>query len=321
MSRVSRVIVTGAAGFVGSTLVDRLLALDHDVLAVDCFTDYYDRRQKERNLAHARTSTRFRLIEGDLFDLDLAPLLAGVDYVFHLAAQAGVRASWGATFGGYIHNNIAATQRLLEAAKDSQIKKLVYASSSSVYGDAKELPVTEDTLPRPVSPYGVTKLAAEHLCSLYATVYGVPVVSLRLFTVYGPRQRPDMSIQRFLSACLSGDTITIFGDGMQTRDFTFVDDVVDAHLSALEAPPADLVFNVCGGTRISINDLLKLIQEVSGHSLTIEYEEAARGDARHTLGDNSRAGGALGFQPRFRLAEGLAKQWDWIRQGEAPASR
>ncbi|MDZ4278761.1 MAG: NAD-dependent epimerase/dehydratase family protein, partial [Dehalococcoidia bacterium] len=200
---MTRVLVTGAAGFVGSHLVERLLGLDYEVAGIDCFTDYYDRARKEQNIAPARANPGLRFIEGDLLSVDLDELLDGVTWVFHPAGQAGVRASWGATFAEYVRNNITATQLLLEAARRSQIENFVYASSSSVYGNATELPVTEETLPRPVSPYGVTKLAAEHLCSLYASVYGLPAVSLRLFTVYGPRQRPDMLIQHLLTAALS----------------------------------------------------------------------------------------------------------------------
>jgi nucleoside-diphosphate-sugar epimerase len=318
---MTKSIVTGAAGFIGSHLADRLLDLDHQVVGVDCFTDYYARPLKDDNIAHARSNASFRLVEGDLLDLDLDALLHGVDYVFHVAGQAGVRASWGTTFAEYVRNNITATQRLLEAAKGSAIAKLVYSSSSSVYGDAKELPVTEETLPRPVSPYGVTKLAAEHLCSLYARLYGLPAVSLRLFTVYGPRQRPDMAIQRFLSAALGKETLTIFGDGMQTRDFTFVGDVIEAHVLATKAPPDERIFNVCGGSQISVNELLALVQEVTGRTLRVEYAEAARGDARHTLGDHSRARRALGFRPRVRPADGVAAQWQWLHEsgrGEYP---
>lgn len=307
-----RSVVTGAAGFVGSHLVDRLLELGHQVVGVDCFTDYYDRRLKEANLTQAQMDASFHLVEDDLCCLDLDRLLGGADHVFHLAGQAGVRPSWGKNFAEYTRNNISATQRLLEAAKGAQLKKLVFASSFSVYGDAKQLPATEETLPRPISPYGVTKLAAEHLCSLYAQVYGLPAVSLRLFTVYGPRQRPDMAIQRFLSAALCEEPVTIFGDGAQTRDFTSVGDVIEAHVLALEAPADERVFNVCGGSRVSVNELLTLVQEVTGQRLRIEHAQAARGDARHTLGDNSRARRALGFCPRVRLADGLAAQWRWL---------
>ncbi len=309
---MTRSVVTGAAGFVGSHLVERLLALGHDVVGVDCFTDYYDRRAKESNVAAARANGSFQLIEEDLCALDLERLLDGVEYVFHLAGQAGVRPSWGASFAGYVRHNISATQRLLEAAKDARLQQFVFASSSSVYGDAQELPVSEQALPRPVSPYGVTKLAAEHLCSLYGRLFELPVVSLRLFTVYGPRQRPDMAIRRFLTAALRDEPVTVFGDGEQTRDFTFVGDVVDAHVLAMQAPAGECVFNVCGGSTISVRALLELIERVTGRRLRIEHVEAAPGDARHTLGDNSRGREALGFAPKVSLEEGIEKQWSWV---------
>lgn len=313
---MTRSIVTGAAGFVGSHLAERLLAAGHDVTGVDCFTDYYSRRAKESNVAAARSNQSFQLIEDDLCAIDLDRLLDGVDFVFHLAGQAGVRPSWGASFGQYVRHNISATQRLLEAAKDARLQKFVFASSSSVYGNAKELPVNEQTLPQPVSPYGVTKLAAEHLCSLYGQLFDLSVVSLRLFTVYGPRQRPDMAIRNFLTAALRDETITVYSDGEQTRDFTFVADVVDAHVLAMDAPPGDRVYNVCGGSRISISGLLELIEKTTGRKLHIEHADAARGDARHTLGDNSRAQEALGFAPKASLPEGVAAEWAWLKEDQ-----
>ncbi len=306
-----RSVVTGAAGFIGSHVVDRLLTLGHDVTGVDCFTDYYDRAFKEANIEEARTNAKFQLLEDDLVTMDLPALLDGANYVFHQAGQAGVRPSWGAHFSGYIRNNIDATQRLLEAAKDAKLTKFVFASSSSIYGDARELPVTEETIPQPISPYGVTKLAAEHLCSLYAKIYDLPTISLRYFTVYGPRQRSEMAIQHFLSACRSGETVSMFGDGTQTRDFTFVDDIVEANVRAMEASGPTVV-NVCGGSRISLNDLLELLQETSGRPLHVEREPAAQGDAKHTFGDNSLAHRVLGFEPRTTLAQGVAAQWRWL---------
>ena len=326
---MTRSVVTGAAGFVGSHLTERLLALGHDVTGIDSFTDYYGRDRKDRNLAPARahvaSQAGFRFVEDDLLTTDLGALLAGADYVFHLAGQAGVRPSWGDSFGSYIDNNIAVTQRLLEALKGTSIRKLVFASSSSVYGNAEQLPVTEETLPQPVSPYGVTKLAAEHLCSLYAQVYGVPAVMLRLFTVYGPRQRPDMAFQRFLTAAANDESITVYGDGSQTRDFTFVGDIVEAFVLAMDAPPdapADAhtgagVFNVCGGTRISLADAIELVRKVTGRPLPVEHEQAARGDARHTFGDHSRATRALGYRPATTLADGIEAQWRWLRESVA----
>ena len=311
---MTKSIVTGAAGFVGSHLTDRLLAMGHEVVGIDSFTDSYARHLKERNLSDAKGHERFQFIDGDLLDIDLDALLVSADHVFHLAGQAGVRPSWGSQFAVYLRNNIAATQRLLEAAKRAQLRTFVFASSSSIYGNAKRLPVTEETLPQPISPYGVTKLAAEHLCSLYHRVYRVPAVSLRYFTAYGPRQRPEMAIQRFLSASMNGEQVTIFGDGTQTRDFTFVGDVVEANVRALEAPADERIFNVCGGSRISVNDLIELVGEATGKPLAIQYEPAAKGDALHTLGDNSLAQQHLGFSPKTSLADGVAAQWRWLNE-------
>jgi UDP-glucose 4-epimerase len=307
---VTKSIVTGAAGFVGSHLTESLLQQGHTVVAIDCFTDYYDRARKVRNLAGARAHASFELIEADLCEIDLSTILDGASCVFHLAGQAGVRPSWGGQFGEYVRNNISATQRLLEAVKGRPIK-IVFASSSSVYGDAEALPARETALPCPVSPYGVTKLAAEHLCSLYGKLYGLSITSLRLFTVYGPRQRPDMAIQRFLSAALLNEPITVFGDGEQTRDFTFAGDVVRAHeLAARGDAPG--VYNICGGSRISIRDLLSLIETTTGRSLRIDYQPPARGDARHTFGDYTSASKHLGYQPATSLADGIAAQWSWL---------
>lgn len=314
---MTKSIVTGAAGFVGSHLTDRLLAMGHEVVGVDSFTDSYARHLKERNLSAAKGHGRFQLIDGDLLDIELDALLVSADHVFHLAGQAGVRPSWGSQFAVYLRNNIAATQRLLEAAKRAQLRTFVFASSSSIYGNAKRLPVTEETLPQPISPYGVTKLAAEHLCSLYHHVYQVPTVSLRYFTAYGPRQRPEMAIQRFLSASMNGEQVTIFGDGTQTRDFTFIGDIVEANVRALEAPADERIFNVCGGSRISVNDLIELVGEATGKPLAIQYEPAAKGDALHTLGDNSLAQQHLGFSPKTSLADGVAAQWRWLVNSES----
>ena len=314
---MTKSIVTGAAGFVGSHLADRLLAMGHDVVGVDSFTDSYARHLKERNLSDAKGHERFQLIDGDLLDIDLDALLVSADHVFHLAGQAGVRPSWGSQFEVYLRNNIGATQRLLEAAKRAQLQTFVFASSSSIYGDAKRLPVTEETLPQPISPYGVTKLAAEHLCSLYHRVYSVPAVSLRYFTAYGPRQRPEMAIQRFLSASMNDEQVTVFGDGAQTRDFTFVGDIVEANVRALDAPADERVFNVCGGSRISVNDLIELVGEATGKPLAVQYEPAAKGDALHTLGDSALAQRHLGLSPRTSLADGVAEQWRWLVDSES----
>ena len=241
----------------------------HDVLGVDCFTDYYARSNKEENLAGLRAGPRFGFEQLDLATADLAPIVAGADAIFHQAAQAGVRASWGKTFETYTSCNVLATQRLLEAAKNAgTVERFVYASSSSVYGDTTDLPMRETSRPRPFSPYGVTKLAAEHLTWLYWKNYGLPTVSLRYFTVYGPRQRPDMAFHRFIKAVLTGQPIRLYGDGDQTRDFTYVDDIVDVNLSAAVAETQGRVYNVGGGSRTSVNEVIEIIGRLVGTSMT-----------------------------------------------------
>jgi len=310
-----RCVVTGCAGFIGSHLSEALVQRGHEVVGIDCFTDYYPRPAKESNLSALRLSPHFAFIEANLLEYDLSRLLEGVDYVFHQAAQAGVRASWGQNFSVYTENNVLATQRLLEEAKAFPIKRLVYASSSSIYGDAKELPVTEETLPQPISPYGVTKLAAEHLCRLYWVNFRVPTVSLRYFTVYGPRQRPDMAFHKFFRAMLKGDEITLYGDGDQTRDFTFVSDAVAANLACMDAPVSGDLFNVGGGSRISVNRVLELMQSISGREARIRRIDDQKGDVRHTFADTTRAREALGFRPSVSTEEGLRREWEWICRG------
>ena len=308
-----KVVVTGAAGFIGSHLSESLVADGHEVTGVDCFTDYYPRPLKEANLERLRDSTRFRLVEARIQDLDLAPLLDGAEHVYHLAAQAGVRASWGREFALYTDHNVLATQRLLEAALAAGRPTVVYASSSSVYGDAPSLPLREDGPCRPVSPYGVTKLAGEHLALLYHRNHGLPTVSLRFFTVYGPRQRPDMAFHRFLKAARDGADVPVFGDGRQTRDFTYVADIVSAVRSAPLSGRPGSVYNVGGGERIALNEVLRLIETVTGRPLRILRQEAQKGDMRDTLADTTAARRDLGFRSTFPLAEGLAREWEWIR--------
>ena len=304
-------LVTGAAGFIGSHLCERLLALGCEVVAVDSFTDYYPRALKEANAAELRASAKCRFLEADLLHCDLAELHCDVEVVFHEAAQAGVRASWGKEFDVYVASNVLATQRLLEAAKGTSVQRIVYASSSSVYGDVDTMPITEDVLPRPISPYGVTKLAGEQLCQLYWVNYGVPVVSLRYFTVYGPRQRPDMAIHRFIRAMLKDEPIVVYGDGDQTRDFTFVSDVVDANLAAAQAQAVGAVMNIAGGSLISVNALIHTLEEILGKRAKVEYVSQAKGDVRHTLASIARARELLGYEPRVSLQEGLKQEVQW----------
>jgi UDP-glucose 4-epimerase len=308
-----KTVVTGVAGFIGSHLAESLLADGHDVVGVDGFVDYYPRAAKEANLARARQHDAFRFVEGLVQDLDLADVLEGAAQVYHLAAQAGVRASWGKDFAIYTDHNVLGTQRLLEAAVAAGTPRLVYASSSSVYGDAPPLPLREDAACQPVSPYGVTKLAAEHLGQLYERNHGLPVVSLRYFTVYGPRQRPDMAFHRFLKAARDGTGVRLFGDGQQTRDFTFVRDIVAATRAAADSGRPGCVYNVGGGERVSVNDVLRLVGQVTERPLEVVREEAQKGDMRDTFADTRAAQRDLGFRSTVSLAEGLALEWDWIR--------
>jgi UDP-glucuronate 4-epimerase len=307
-----KALVTGVAGFVGSTLARALLAEGHDVVGIDCVTDYYETGIKERNLA-AIPRERFTFHRADLNQVDLHTLLDGVDWVFHQAGQPGVRMSWGQDFAVYVRQNVEATQRLLEAAKQSpRLRRLVYASSSSVYGNAESYPTPETARPQPVSPYGVTKLAAEHLCSLYASNFGVPTVSLRYFTVYGPGQRTDMAFTRFVRAAVLDEVISIYGTGDQLRDFTFVDDIVRANLLAASGDVAPgSVFNVAGGSNVSVNQTLDLLGDLSGRTLKIDYQDTVAGDVFRTGGDTRRIESVLGWRAEVSIEEGLARHLAW----------
>jgi UDP-glucose 4-epimerase len=308
-------LVTGAAGFVGSHLAERLLREGHEVIGIDCFVPYYPRWIKERNLAGLLPQLRFRFLEGNLLDVDLPALLGeGMESIFHQAAQAGVRASWGDEFADYTALNILATQRLLEAVKSHPLRKFVYASSSSVYGDVTMLPMREDALPKPLSPYGVSKLSAEHLCYLYWKNFGVPTVALRYFTVYGPRQRPDMAFHRFLRLLLEERPIPIYGDGQQTRDFTFVDDVVEANLLAGQISLVGEVFNIGGGTTITLREAIGVCEAVTGRRAKLDIRPVEKGDVRQTLADVSHAKRHLGYQPKVRLPQGLEAEWRWVQE-------
>jgi UDP-glucuronate 4-epimerase len=309
-----RALVTGCAGFIGSHLTESLLHSGHEVIGVDRLLDNYSAAVKLENLGVAQEHDAFHYVQADLSEASLEPLVDGCDVVFHLAAEPGVRTSWGPRFLSYERNNVLGTQRLLEALKPQPETRLVYASSSSVYGDAERLPTGEETLPRPFSPYGVTKLAAEHLCGLYHGNFGLATVSLRFFSVYGPRQRPDMAFNRFCRSALRGEPITVFGDGRQTRDFTFVDDVISAVRAAAIVPEAaGRVYNVGGGSQVSVNDALELIASFSGCPLDVRYEDTVRGDVRDTGADITRARRELEFRPTTSVDEGLLAEFEWIR--------
>ncbi|HEY3018710.1 MAG TPA: NAD-dependent epimerase/dehydratase family protein [Solirubrobacteraceae bacterium] len=308
-------LVTGAAGFIGSHLCEHLLAAGDQVRAVDAFTEYYARDVKEENLAGLSAQDGFTFVEGDLEEMPLAPLVEGVDVVYHLAGQPGVRSSWGSDFAVYVRRNVVATQRLLEACRRAPPAKLVYASSSSVYGDALTHPTPESACPHPVSPYGVTKLAGEHLCELYRSAFCVPTASLRLFTVYGPRQRPDMAFSRLVECALRGDVFELFGDGGQTRDTTFVGDVVEA-MRAAAASPWVGVANVGGGVRVSMSEVVARVSSLCG-PVDVARSSGGAGDVRHTSADTRLAAAAFGYRPRTTLDEGLRVMVEYERSRQA----
>ena len=307
-----KALLTGAAGFIGSHLTAALLDKGASVVGVDCFTDFYARAIKEKNLEENKLRQGFRFAETTIQDADLPALLDGVTHVFHLAAQAGVRKSWGKDFTTYTTNNIEATQILLEACVGRPLERFVHASSSSVYGDRAPIPMREDALPQPVSPYGVTKMAAEQLGYLYHVNYGVPTAAMRYFTVYGPRQRPDMAFHRFLRAALKNEPITLYGDGEQTRDFTFVSDAVAATVAAAERGVPGTAYNIGGGSRVSMNEVLTIIERMAGHSLRVVREDAQKGDMRDTYADTSLARRDLGFAPKVPLDKGIQAEYRWL---------
>jgi UDP-glucuronate 4-epimerase len=305
-----KALVTGAGGFIGSHLTGRLLDDGVTVRGVDRLSDYYDPELKRENLAPLLDRDGFELIESDLNDLDAGELIGDVDVVYHLAGQPGVRASWGTEFEVYLRDNVLGTQCLLEAAREQELDRFVITSSSSIYGDAEHFPTTEDEKPAPVSPYGVTKLAAEHLASLYHRSFGVPAVILRYFTIFGPGQRPDMAFTRFIRAALEGSTIEVLGDGLQERDFTYVDDAVEATIAAASRGRPGGIYNVAGGNSATVVDVLEVLATLVDGELSIEHGPPVPGDARKTGADTSRAKEDLGYAPRTPLAEGLARQFE-----------
>jgi UDP-glucuronate 4-epimerase len=310
---MTRALVTGCAGFIGSHLSEALLEGGVSVVGVDCFNSNYGRQQKLRNLDRAREWDDFEFLPLDLSRGELHELVAECDLTFHLAAEPGVRASWGARFEDYVRNNVLATQHLLDAAREHPQKRFVYASSSSIYGQAERLPTPEETQPVPLSPYGVTKLGGEDLCRLYNVNHGVETVILRYFSVFGPRQRPDMAFHRFCRAAIAGEGVTVFGDGEQTRDFTFVGDVVDATRAAATAPEAGGgTYNIGGGSQIKLKDALAEIAELAGRELDVEHAEPAYGDPHDTGADTTRAARDLGFRPMTPFSEGLRAEFEWL---------
>jgi nucleoside-diphosphate-sugar epimerase len=308
-----KALVTGCAGFIGSHLAESLLADGYEVTGVDCFNDNYARRNKLANLRHVSDWSAFEFVPIDLTRGDLRDLIENVDVVFHLAAEPGVRSSWESGFERYLRNNIMATQLLLETMRLLPSKRLVFASSSSVYGQAEAYPTSEEMRPRPFSPYGVTKLAAEHLCSLYHANYGIDAVLLRYFSVYGPRQRPDMAFRIFCENIANGAMISIYGDGLQTRDFTHVSDVVRANRLAASAPDAGgHVLNIGGGSQVSLKNAVRVLQELAGRPLEIEHLPSQAGDVRDTCADPTRARSVLGFSSTIGIEDGLQDQFAWV---------
>jgi nucleoside-diphosphate-sugar epimerase len=311
-----RALVTGCAGFIGSHLAESLLADSWSVVGVDSFLDNYDPSDKRQNLEAASEWDAFELHELDLADAVLHGLVDGCDVVFHLAAEPGVRDSWGERFESYARNNVLATQRLLEAVKQEPAARFVYGSSSSIYGQAERLPTPESTTPQPFSPYGVTKLAAEHLCQLYHGNYGLSPVTLRFFSVYGPRQRPDMAFHRFCRAVVDGTPLSVFGVGDQIRDFTYVADVVSATRSAAQSPAAvGQIYNVGAGSQVELMQAIRLLEKFAGRTVAVEHRDAPAGDIRATGADITRARSDLGYEPSVAFEDGLRAEFEWIRAG------
>jgi UDP-glucuronate 4-epimerase len=292
-------VVTGAAGFIGSHLTEALLADGHDVVAVDCFTDYYDPAKKEENAAG------FDVSRLDLAEHELA--LDGFDGVFHLAGQPGVR-SFGTVFDDYVRRNLVATQRVFDSAARAGVR-VVFASSSSVYGDTERYPTAEHAHPAPISPYGITKLGCEQLAYAYARSFGLDTVLLRYFTVYGPRQRPDMAFARIVDALARGASFELYGDGLQSRSFTYVADAVAATVAAMNGP-AEL-YNVGGGAEATMRDAIATLERVSGRTLAVVEKPAAAGDVRRTAADTQRIERDLGWRATTTLEDGLRAQWEW----------
>ncbi len=312
-----RVVVTGCAGFIGSHLSERLVAEGWRVRGVDAFTDHYPEADKRENLRALRDEPRFSLTVADLAEAPLDALLADAPVVIHLAAQPGVRGSFGDGFTRYLHDNVRATQRLMEAARDAGCRRVVYASSSSVYGDAETYPTVEGVTPRrPRSPYGVSKATCEDLADIYGRM-GIEQVGLRYFTVYGPRQRPDMAMRRLCEAAHGGPVFRLLGDGGQSRDFTHVDDVVEATLLAATAAAVPAVLNVGGGEEATMTEVIEMLADLHGGPIPVEHGEVQAGDVRRTGADTTLLR-RLGWRPRTRLRDGLRTELEWVAARHAP---
>jgi len=311
-------LVTGCAGFIGSHLSERLIADGHRVIGIDAFRSYYPRADKERNLENLADEADFDFIEADLTQISLAPLFQDVDVVFHLAAQAGVRKSFAA-FDEYTNDNLVATQRVFGAALESGCRRVVWASSSSVYGDAEQYPTIEGVTPTaPRSPYGATKRACEDLARIYRGL-GLSEVGLRYFTVYGPRQRPDMAMRKLCEALHGGEVFPLYGDGSQSRDFTYVGDAVDATVRAAVVLEPRPIYNVGGGEEAAMARVISTLGEIAGREVPLERHEVQRGDVRRTCADTTRARETLGWSPEVTLSEGLEREYEWVASRHAAA--
>lgn len=308
------VLITGVAGFIGSHLAEKLLEQKYRVIGIDSFTNFYSKNIKKNNLNFCLKHENFSFINKDLTEIDLLPFLNKSKYLFHLAAQPGTRNSWGLQFGTYVKENILVTQRILEYAKISNsLQKIIVASSSSVYGEQNGKMNEENTRTFPISPYGVTKLSAENLCMVYAKNFNLPITSLRYFTVYGPRQRPDMAFMRFILSALTKNKITIYGDGNQSRDFTYIDDVITASISSMNDKSANEIFNIGGGFVISVNDILEKLKDILTIELDISYEPKQKGDVLHTESDISKAAKLIQYHPKIKINEGLELQVNFVK--------
>ena len=309
-----KILVTGAAGFIGSHLCEKLLEdKQNEVVGVDTFIGPTPYELKQINLQNLRKHSRFQLIEADLLTADLEEILSNIDIIYHLAGMPGVRSSWGKDFDPYVMNNIMVTQRLLEAVKDKPLKKFIYASTSSVYGE-KAGKVTENAYLTPLSPYGITKLTGEHLCYVYLKSYHIPIITVRFFTVYGPRQRPDMAFHRFSAQILKGEPVTIYGDGTQSRDFTYISDCINGIIPiAYKDGLIGQTINIGGKERATVNEVISLMEQITGKKASCHYSPRISGEPKHTWADISNAQKLLGYNPEISLKEGLAKEMDYIR--------
>jgi len=307
-------LITGVAGFIGSSLAEKLLKDNFKVIGIDSFTNYYSPHIKEKNIENCLKHSNFSFIHQDLDTLDLSTIFENTEYVFHLSAQPGARASWGKGFTTYVKNNISVTQKILESLKNNTtLKKFIFASSSSVYGNQSSIMNEDTSLTKPVSPYGVTKLASENLVNLYFKNYEIPIISLRYFTAYGPKQRPDMAFTRFFLSIIKDKKLIIFGNGEQTRDFTYVDDVVKATMNAAASDHVGEILNIGGGSVFSLMQITEFMKEITGKELEIDFKKEQKGDVKHTSADISKSENLINYKSNTDIKYGLTQQYEYIK--------